>query len=78
MSEVLSIRIPKKLKEEMDELRDIVDWKSEIVSFLEKRVRYYRKLRAMKEIEEALSRHPVLPRGTGWRSVREDRDEGSG
>lgn len=78
MSEVLSIRIPRRLKEEMEELRDIVDWRREILGFLEERVRYYRRLRALREAEEVLSRHPVLPRGAGWRSVREDRDEGSG
>lgn len=62
----------------MEELRDLVDRRSEIRGFLEERVKYYRRLRAMREIEEVLSRHPVLPRGAGWRSVREDRDEGSG
>ena len=78
MSEVLSLRIPRRLKEEMEKLRGIVDWRREIIELLEQRVRYYRRLQALREIEEILERHPVLPRGSAARSVREDRDSGSG
>jgi hypothetical protein len=37
MSVVYSIRIPRKLKEEMDKLRDVIDWRKEIIAFIEER-----------------------------------------
>ena len=76
MSEVLSIRVPRGLKRRMEALRGTVDWRSEIVKFLEERVRYYERLQALKEVEELLEGHPELPRGTAAASVREDRDSG--
>jgi len=50
LSRVLSIRIPKKLKEEIEELKDVMDLKGEIIRFLEKRVRMYRKMKILREI----------------------------
>ncbi len=49
MSSVYSVRLPKKLKEQMEQL-DNVDWQSEARSFLEERVR---KERINRQIEEA-------------------------
>ncbi len=49
MSSVYSIRVPKKLKEEIERL-DKVDWQNETRSFLEERVR---KERINRQIEEA-------------------------
>ena len=74
MSEVLSIRIRRDLKRQMKELEGIVNWKEEITRFLEERVRYYRRLLALKRVHEILTRHPLLPRGSATESVREDRD----
>lgn len=50
MSSVYSIRLPKKLKEEIERL-DSVDWQNETRSFLEQRVR---KERIDRQIEEAI------------------------
>ena len=74
MSEVLSIRIPRELKKRMEALRGIVDWKREIIEFLEQRVRHYEKIAALEEVRAMLEKHPVLPRGTAEAMVREDRD----
>ncbi|WP_338248426.1 CopG family transcriptional regulator [Pyrodictium abyssi] len=74
MSEVLSIRVPRELKKRLEALKDTVDWRSEIVRFLEERVEYYERLKAIREIEEMMKNHPELPRGFAARSVREDRD----
>lgn len=76
MSTVLSIRVPRRLKEEMDRLRSLVDWREEIVRFLEERVKYYKRRLVLEEIRRELERHPLLPRGAAVRSVREDRDSG--
>ncbi len=74
MSEVLSIRIPKALKREIEELKGVVDWRKEIIGFLEQRVRYYQKLMVIEQVNEILERHPILPKGAAVRVVREDRD----
>ena len=74
MSEVLSIRIPRVLKKEIEELKKVVDWRKEIITFLEQRVKYYRKLVVLKQVSEILERHPTLPKGAAVHVVREDRD----
>ncbi|RLF13097.1 MAG: CopG family transcriptional regulator [Thermoprotei archaeon] len=74
MSEVLSIRIPKRLKEELDELKGLIDVKSEVIRFLEERVKTYRRLKVLREIHEALEAHPRVPSGLAAKLVREDRD----
>ncbi len=43
LSTVLSIRIPRRLKEEMDKLKDKVNWKKEIIRFIEERINYYKR-----------------------------------
>ena len=73
-SEVFSIRIPKELKEKIEELKDVVNWKEELVRFLERRVGYYQKLKTIKEVRKILEGHPTLPRGSATKAVREDRD----
>ena len=73
---VFSIRIPRRLKEEMEELKDLVDWRSEVVAFIEERVRAYRRLKALQRVDEALEKLPETPKGLASRLVREDRDSG--
>jgi hypothetical protein len=74
MSVVFSIRIPRKLKEEMEELKDIIDWRNEIIAFIEERVRMYKRMKALQEITRMLEELPETPRGMAGRIVREDRD----
>ncbi len=76
MSAVLSIRIPKELKEEMEKLKDFVDWKKEIISFIEERVAVYRRVATLRKARRIFEKHPTLPRGYAAASVREDRDSG--
>jgi hypothetical protein len=74
MSVVFSIRIPRKLKEEMEELKDIIDWRNEIIAFIEERVRMYKRMKALQEITRMLEELPETPRVMAGRIVREDRD----
>lgn len=74
LSTVISIRIPKKLKKELDELKDVVDWKKEIINFLEERVKIYKKIKVLNEIHRILENHPLVPENYGSGSMREDRD----
>lgn len=74
MSEVLSIRVPRSLKREIEELKDVVNRKEEIVDFLKRRVKYYRRVMPVKKIHGILMRHPTLTEGSAVQIVREDRD----
>jgi len=74
VSTVLSIRIPKKLREEMEKLKDVTDWRNEIIAFIEERVRTYKRLRALREMDKILEELPETPRGLAAKLVREDRD----
>lgn len=73
LSEILSIRIPKELKDKLKKLNE-VNWRDEIVLFLTERVRYYEKLKVMKEVREILDKIPKAEPGTASQYVREDRD----
>jgi hypothetical protein len=73
MSVVFSIRIPRKLREEMEKLKD-VDWRNEIIAFIEERVRMYKRMKALQEINRMLEELPETPRGMAGKIVREDRD----
>jgi hypothetical protein len=74
VSTVLSIRIPKKLREEMEKLKDVTDWRNEIIAFIEEKVKAYKRLRALQEMDKILEELPETPRGLAAKLVREDRD----
>lgn len=74
VSVVISIRVPKRLKEEMDRLRDRVNWSEEIRKYIETVVREYKRLQAVEEVERELASVAPAPRGTAAGYVREDRD----
>ncbi len=72
MSVVFSIRIPKKLKELMDECKG-VDWAKEVREFIDKRARELLLedyLRTAREARKRLSRVPV----SVDKLIREDRE----
>ena len=71
---MLSVRIPKKLKEEMDKLRDVVDWSPEIRAFIEEKVRTYKRIKVLEEVDRILEQLPETPRGLADRLVRKDRE----
>ena len=74
MSTVISVRIPRKLKEEMDKLSDMVNWSEEIRRFLESKVEELRRVKVLREVRRTLEQLPEVPRGTVTGYVREDRD----
>ena len=71
---MVSFRIPKKLKERMDALRDRVNWSEEVRRFIEERVRVLEEVKAIEELEGIIKQLPKVPRGTTIKHVREDRD----
>jgi len=74
LSVVISVRVPRRLKEEMDKLSGYVNWSEEIRKFLEERVKELRRKRVLEEARKVIESLPELPPGTAARYVREDRD----
>jgi hypothetical protein len=72
MSSVYSIRLPKKLKDEIENLAD-VDWQNETRAFLEERVR---KERIKKQLEKARNNKERMKMTIdAAKLVREDREQ---
>ena len=73
---VVSVRVPKELKERMDALRDVVNWSEEIRAFIERRVAELEQEKAIEELERLIEKLPPAPKGVALKYVREDRDRG--
>jgi len=71
---VIAVRIPKRLKEELEELG--IDYAEEIRRFLEQRVREEKAKRLLKEVEEIVRSVPRIRGNLAAEFVREDRDRG--
>ena len=72
MSVVLSIRVPKWLKEELERLG--IDYSREIKEYLERRVREELAKRLETQYEELLRDSPVIKGNLAVEFIREDRD----
>jgi hypothetical protein len=70
MSEIVTTRVPKELKEQMQELD--ANWSEEIRAYIERRVRELRLLRLLDEIEADPLRPTVPDDSTAL--IREDRE----
>ena len=73
LSEVLSIRIRKELREMMKKVD--IDWRREIESFIESKIREYEKKKTLDNINELLRDTPTSER-PAWIDIREDREGG--
>ena len=69
---MLSIRIRRGLKEKMREFGD-VDWRREIESFIERRLKELELERVIKTVEKALEDLPVSSEPV-WKAIREVRE----
>jgi len=74
MSVVISVRIPRKLKEEMGKLKGVVNWNEEIRRFLESRVEELCRIEVLKEVCRVIKQLPEVPRDAVTSYLREDRD----
>ena len=72
LSIVIGVRIPRKLKEELEELG--VDYTKEIKEYLMRRVREERAKRLVKEVKEFKSRLKPIRGNLSAEFIREDRD----
>lgn len=71
MSDVVSVRIPKELKEKMKRYR--VDWSREIRGFIEERIKALELLELLNEIEKNIERRKT--RVDSAMLIRESREE---
>ncbi len=72
MSVVIGVRIPKKLKEELERLG--IDYANEVREFLEKRVREEKARRLLQKIEEFRKGIQIIERNLAAELIREDRE----
>ncbi|HEC77292.1 MAG TPA: hypothetical protein ENI33_08585 [Thermoplasmatales archaeon] len=70
--DVVSFRLPKKMKEDMKKVD--INWSEEIRKFIERTVRAYKKGQSIKKIDSLLKILPEANKGTASKYVREDRD----
>jgi|WetSurMetagenome_2_1015567.scaffolds.fasta_scaffold1655324_1 hypothetical protein len=74
MSEVISIRVPPDIKQEMDKLKTEINWNEEIKSFLRKKIEDRKKKITIERAIRIIETLPETPKGTSAKMVREDRD----
>jgi hypothetical protein len=71
---VVSVKVPRQVKEEMEKTKDSVKWADEIRSFIIGKLKEERRRKGIEEAEKVLSGIRVLPAKTAAQLVREDRD----
>ena len=71
---VVSVKIPKRVKEKMKEYGDIVNWPEEIRESIIAKIEEVERSKALDEAIKLLEGIPSTPRGTARALMREDRD----
>ena len=69
----MSFKLPKELKKKMENLKDIVDWPSELRAFVDERVKAAERSLVIKKILER-SPEKILPAGSVAKAIREERE----
>ncbi len=72
-SDVVSVKVPPEVKEEMERLSGKIDWAEEIRSFITNRIRLAQAKENVERLEETVSKLPELPKGTVSSLMRADR-----
>jgi len=71
---VVSVKVPRWVKEKMKAYSDLVNWPDEIRRMLISKIEEMERVRAVEEAVNLLARLPSAPKGTAVKLVREDRD----
>ena len=74
MSETVSFRVPRQIKERMIELSSEIKWPDELRNYVMKRVKQIERRRAIRETRQLLENVSPAPEGTSIRILREDRE----
>ena len=73
---VVRVKVSPKVKREMKELKENVEWPSEIRKFIENRLEQAKREESIRKAERILKDMRQVPRGTAAKLVRESRDHG--
>ena len=73
MQDVISIRIPKELKERMKSYP--INWKDYLIEAIEEKIKQFEAEKVLKEIEK-MNEKLEPSKIPSWKLIREDRDEG--
>lgn len=73
-SAVVSVKVPRELKEKMEAYASVVDWAEEIRGWIARRVEELERVRAVEEAVKILEGVAPAPQGAAEALVREDRD----
>ena len=73
---VVSVKVSNKTKKEMEQLKEKIEWPSEIRGFIESRLERAKREESLERVAKALKDMPSMKRGTASKLVREDRDRG--
>jgi len=77
MSEVVSFKVNREVKEKMRKYKAVVNWSEELRKFVEKRLKELEAQEVFNEVLKELENATwSVPRGFSVASVREDRDSG--
>jgi len=71
---VVSVKVPRWVKEKMEEYEDVVNWPEEIRRSIIAKLEELERERAVEEAVKLLEKVRPAPQGTAARLVREDRD----
>ena len=71
---VVSVKVPPKVKEGMQRVKDSVKWSEEIRNFILEKLEEERRKEGIRNAEETLTGVRKLPKGSAARLIREDRD----
>ena len=71
---VISVKVGRDMKKEMEEIRKSISWAEEIRMFIRNKIEKERMVSNAKKANDLLQNVPRLKRGTARKMVREDRD----
>ncbi len=74
MSVVVSVKVPRRVKEQMDKMKSSVNWAEEIRNYILETLERERRVENISKVEEMLKGTRRLPKGSAAKLIREDRD----
>lgn len=74
MSVVVSVKVPRKVKEAMDKMKSSVNWSEEIRNYILDKLEREKRIENTSKVEEMLHGIRRLPKGSTAKLIRDDRD----
>ncbi|MCD6244483.1 MAG: CopG family transcriptional regulator [Candidatus Korarchaeota archaeon] len=74
MSEVVSFKVPKEVKEKMRKYSKTVKWSEELRNYVIERIKAIEREENLRKVTEIIKSTGEVPEGFSLRSIREDRE----